>query len=310
MSSSKKQQIGRPVRIVSFSFRDKTLEEVCKFMDKEVAKGCDLVALPEIWTGEKAESLESPAITAMASMAKRHQTYIVCPVYQLKDSLRFNSAILFDRQGRIVSVYDKVFPYWGEFDLRPTTEIGRSVSVIKTDFGRLGLATCFDVNFPIVWQSMAEQGAELVIWPSAYSAGSSLKAHAINHHYYIVSSTLVRDCLAFDITGELLLDEKNDDVNISRLTLDLDRGIYHENFNLDKRDRLLKEHGDQVFQEKSLEREQWFVLRAKQAGVSARELARQYGLEELRDYKLRSHREIDKRRGTPTLAESHVTFSP
>ena len=41
------------------------------------------------------------------------------------------------------------------------------------------------------------------------------------------------------------------------------------------------------------------MLQAKRPGVSARALARQYGLEELRDYINRSRREIDKMRGRP-----------
>ena len=48
---------------------------------------------------------------------------------------------------------------------------------------------------------------------------------------------------------------------------------------------------------KWLDREQWFVLEATKAGVSARALARQYGLEELRDYITRSRRAIDEMRG-------------
>ena len=84
---------------------------------------------------------------------------------------------------------------------------------------------------------------------------------------------------------------------MSRITLDLDRGIYHENFNLQKRDKLLKEHAADVEQEKWMRREAWFVLKVKRPGVSARALARQYGLEELRDYLDRSRREIDRMRG-------------
>ncbi len=45
----------------------------------------------------------------------------------------------------------------------------------------------------------------MVIWPSAYSAGRSLQAQAINFHYYIVSATHVPDCLVFDIDGEQLV---------------------------------------------------------------------------------------------------------
>ena len=52
-------------------------------------------------------------------------------------------------------------------------------------------------------------------------------AHAINHHFYIVTSTLLADCLVYDITGRLLHDQRLKGINVSRITLDLDRGVYH-----------------------------------------------------------------------------------
>ena len=104
------------------------------------------------------------------------------------------------------------------------------------------------------------------------------------------------------ISGQQLLYEKTAELNVSRITLDPDRGIYHSDFNLDKRDRLLAEHGDAVEQEIWMERESWFVLRARRPGVSARRLARAYGLEELRDYLARSRREIDAMRGFAVAA--------
>ena len=48
---------------------------------------------------------------------------------------------------------------------------------------------------------------------------------------------------------------------------------------------------------KWLEREQWFVIASTRPGVSARALAKKYGMEELREYLTRSRREIDKMRG-------------
>src|SRR2546430_4219159 len=290
--------IGRPIRVVSISFRDKGLPEIVDVVDREGARGADLIALPEAWRGQSdsPEPLDGPTITAMAALAQRHQTYIVCPIDRIEDGRRFNSAVLLDRAGKVVCTYDKVYPYWPEHDLRPAVEPGHDVPVYQADFGRVGMAICFDVNFPEVWTRLADQGAELVIWPSAYSAGTTLQAHTLIHHFYIVTATQTRDCLVYDITGAQLLYEKGDDINISYITLDLDRGIYHENFNIEKRDRLLLERGGDVVQEQHLDREQWFVLKAQRPGISARGLARQYGLEELRDYIDRSRREIDKRR--------------
>lgn len=292
---------GRPVRIASLSFPVGTgRERVAAAVDAEGARGCDLIALPETWMGQadhEPEDLNGPSVTLMGELARRHAAYVVCPIDRIEGSRRLNTAVLIDRRGKIAGCYDKVFTYWSEFDVTPPVGVGTTVPVFDTDVGRLGITTCFDVNFPEVWQRLAEQEAELVIWPSAYSAGTSLQAHALNHHFYIVTSTQTCDCLVYDITGRQLLYEQTAGFNVSRITLDLDRGIYHSNYNLDKRDRLLGEHGDDVEQELWMELESWFVLRARRPGVSARRLARAYGLEELRDYIARSRREIDAMRG-------------
>lgn len=299
------QGTGRPVRIVSLSFVGKELDEIAALVEREAARGVDLVALPETWNDQyknSPETLAGPTVTTMADLARRHQTYIVCPIDRWDDdgrgpARRVNSAVLIDRQGHVVCIYDKVYPYWSEYDLAPAVQPAQQPPLVhQADFGCVGMAICFDVNFPEVWQALADRGAELVVWPSAYSAGTSLQAHALNHHYYVVTSTYTRDCIVYDIDGREALYEKSDDINVSRVTLDLDRGIYHENFNLAKRDRLLAEHGDDVEMEEWLPREQWFVLRAKRAGVSARGLAQEYGLEELRDYLARSRRQIDRMR--------------
>lgn len=294
------EQPGRPVRIVSISFCEKPLAQISRIVDAEGARGTDLIILPETWTGQVGhtpEGLDGPTVAAMAELARKHSTYIICPIDRQDGARRVNSAVLLGRQGQVAGVYDKVYPYWSEFDVVPSVEVGLDAPVFETDFGRLGMAICFDANFPEVWQRLADQGAELVAWPSAYSAGTTLQAYALIHHFYIVSATGERDCIVYDITGEELLYEESDGINVSRITLDLDRGIYHQNFNLEKRDVLLSQHPDEVAEDRWLDREQWFVLRATRAGVSARRLARRYGMEELRDYISRSRREIDRRRG-------------
>ncbi len=293
------ETIGRPVRVVSLCFRDQPFHDVMRALDQEGARGADLIALPETWRGQSnPEPLDGETVSAAAKLARRHHAYIVCPIDRVEGGRRFNTAVLIDRHGDVAGAYDKVYPYWSEFDLTPCVEPATDVPVYETDFGRLGLAICFDVNFPAIWQSLAEGGAELVIWPSAYSGGTSLQAHAINHHYYIVTSTLTGDCQVYDITGARVLDEQGmpGGIHVSRATLDLDRGIYHENFNSEKRDQLLRDRADDVLEEQRLGREGWFVLKAKRPDISARTLAHDYGMEELRDYLQRSRREIDERR--------------
>jgi predicted amidohydrolase len=292
-------EVGRPVRIVSIGFANgKSLGEISAVVERE-QEGTDLIALPETWLGQgghEPEPLDGPTISMMAPLARRLRTYIVCPIDRLDGDLRLNSAVLLDRDGQVACVYDKVYPVWPEFDVEPPVTPGHEAPVYQADFGKIGMAICFDVNFPEVWKHMADQGAELVIWPSAYSAGSTLRAHALMHQFYIVTVTQRRDCIVCDITGQEIYHQRSDDINISRVTLDLDRCIFHYDFNIEKRERLLKEHGEDVEMEQDLDRESWFVLRAKRPGVSARELARAYGMEELRNYIERSRQDVDRRR--------------
>jgi len=292
--------VGKPVRIVSLSFKTASLDRIAEIVDAEGQKGVDLVALPEAWRGSDiVEALSDTTITTMSQLARKHQAYVVCPIYRPAPGGRLNSSVLIDRTGSVVSVYDKVFPYWTEFDLRPPALPGRQdVPVYEADFGKIGLAICYDAKFPEVFQRLRDKGAELVVWGSAYSGFTELQAFALLHHYAIVTSTQTGDSVVYDITGALLRDEKGaGDVTISRFTLDMDRMIYHYNFNLEKRDRLLREHDADVRLAVDMPREEWFVLEAKRPGVSARQLAREYGLEELRAYKDRSRAGIDALRG-------------
>lgn len=295
------QKIGRPVRVTSVAFKSSArLEEIAQRVDEEGSRSPDVIILPELCRGQdktSEEPLHGRTVTAMAALAKKHRTYIAVPIDRRDGARRLNTVVFLDRSGQVVCAYDKVFPYWSEYDVRPPAQPGDAVHTYDADFGRVGFATCFDVNFPEVWRRLSDQGAELVIWPSEYSAGISLQAHAINHHYYIVTSSQTPDSIVYDITGERLLYSRAEPFNISRVTLDLDRGIYHENFNISKRDKLLSERGQDVEQEKWMRLEQWFLLRAKRPDISARSLARQYGLEELRHYLERSRLAIDARRG-------------
>ena len=202
--------VGRPVRIVSIGFQGTSisLEQIISHVDEEGARGADVIALPETCRGQNASSeepLNGPTVTAMAALAAKYRTYIVVPIDRRDQQKRLNTLVLLDRAGHVACLYNKLFPYWEEYALNPPVSPGDATEVYEADFGRMGFAICFDANFPEVWKRLSEQQAEVVIWPSAYSAGSSLQAHAINHHYYIVTATATPDCIAYDITGDRLL---------------------------------------------------------------------------------------------------------
>ena len=300
----------RLVRAVSISFdwHVPPLAQLADRVDREAAQGTDIIILPEHCQGfdergqKTLETLDGPTITAIAKLARKHRTYIVCPIDRRAGNLRFNSAVLLDRRGQVVCTYDKVYPvYQQECLSKPPVQPGDLARVYQADFGRVGFAICFDVNWTSVFEKLSNLRADLVVFPSWFSAGRLLQAQAIQYNYYVMSSTRIPDCLVYDIDGDLLVhDQENagNGVNVTRIELDMDRCLFTRDLNMpDKLNRLLQAHGNDIEREKWLPMEGWFVLRAKRPGVSARELARQYGLVDRHHYHNWSQCEIDKCRG-------------
>ena len=251
----------------------------------------DIVLLPELCLNDTISEDGDRFLTGIAGLARDNNTYILAAVAKrITDTSHTNSAILFDRNGEAAFCYDKVYPYWSEFDRTDSKIIpGKKAVFADTDFGRVSAAICFDANFADLWQDIADLDVDLVLFSSAYSAGRQLSAHAINHHYAIVTSTRKPDFAVYDIDGkELTYNRLNrGQVLVSRARIDMDKVICHHNFNREKIAQMLNENPGKVELEHDYNREEWCVIRSF-SDVSAKELCQKYGIENLRDYKRRS----------------------
>ncbi len=80
---------------------------------------------------------------------------------------------------------------------------GKDVPVYQTDFGKLGMQICFDMEFDYGWKELARQGAELVAWPTQSPQTSQPGFRARRGRYYIVSSTWRHNASIFEPTGKI-----------------------------------------------------------------------------------------------------------
>jgi predicted amidohydrolase len=256
----------------------------------------DLIVLPESCLGvgpDIAEAVDGPTIVALSDIARWHGSYLVAGLYLTHDGGSFVSSVLIDRAGNVAGVYDKRYPYWSDVDKGPGTRSGSGVPCWQTDFGILGSAICFDVNFHQVWADLADAGVDIVIWPSAYAGGEILRSYAQIHHFHVLTCTQAGDSRLYDPVGAEIASDELVHGRVRGFSIDLDRGFYHHNFNLEGLERLLADHGDDVQLDAMLTSEEWFVLSGRRDGVGVRDLARGYGLEEIRDYVRRSREAMD-----------------
>ena len=165
--------------------------------------------------------------------------------------------------------------------------------MFETDFGRISILTCFDLNFPELWQQADLLDADIIFWPSAYTGGSPLNAMAMLYHYFVVP---VGAGNLIDVTGRTLerLEEPKPGQFIA--TLDLDRTFIHVDFTKEKVERLLHEHAGEVEVESFSGSKAWTLLRSIKPGIRVRELCSQYKIETLRQYQHRSREQINEAR--------------
>ncbi len=254
--------------------------------------GVDIACLPEEFAGTKAEPVPGPTTRAVAELAKRYNMYVICPIREQAGDREYNTAVLLDRQGRVAGYYRKVFVFWGE-GVHCSTE---GVKVFETDFGRICILTCFDLNYPELWQRCDELDADIVFWPSAYGGGSPLNAYAILYHYYVVP---VGAGNIMDITGKPVEPVEKPLPKQFIATLDLDRSFAHYDFNREKVKQILAEHEKEMEVERKLSEEDlapWWLFRATKPGVRVRDILKEHQIETLREYQHRSRRQINEAR--------------
>ena len=288
------EQPGRRVKVAAICIgfggeHDAKLKLGLEHLETAGQQGVDIACLPEEFAGTAAESVPGPTTKAVAEVAKKHHMYVICPIREQAGDHQYNTAVLIDRQGEICGQYRKIFVYWGE-----GLHLGDDkVQAFDTDFGRISILTCFDLNFAELWHQAELLDVDVVFWPDAYGGGAPLNAYAMAHNYYVVP---VGEGNMIDLTGKAL-----EPINIPRpqqfiATFDLDRTLVHTNFNEEKVKKMLAEHPGEVEQEHFYPMESWYLLRAIKAGVRVRDLCRQYQIETLREYRHRSRTEINAAR--------------
>ncbi len=290
-------QPGRPVKVAAIAIgfggdHDAKLKLAIQHLETAGQNGVDIACLPEEFAGTKAEPIPGPTTKAVGDLAKKYQMYVVCAIReQAADGRKYNTAVLLDREGKVVGQYRKVFVYWDESGVSPSDE---GVGVFDADFGRIALLTCFDANFDEVWQEAERKGAEMVLWPSAYGGGMPLNGYAMIHNYFVVA---VGWGNMIDIFGKTIENVEKPLPQQFIATVDLDLTLVHQNFTGEKVAKLLKEHKGEVELVPNVgDMEGWYLLRAVKPGVRVRDLCQQYQIETLREYRHRSRQQINERR--------------
>ena len=83
----------------------------------------------------------------------------------------YNTSILIDPKGEVIARYRKIHLFGYQSKEKELLTPGKEVVVTETPWGKVGLATCYDLRFPELFRKMVEQGAKFFLitsaWPKA-----------------------------------------------------------------------------------------------------------------------------------------------
>lgn len=196
---------------------EKNVKLMSDILDKAGAEKPDIVCLSENFVDrsvslpltEMAQTIPGPATRILCEKAKQYNTYVVTTLHELEGDLIWNTAVLINRKGEIVGKYRKVHLATAEGENGVTP--GSEYPVFDTDFGRIGILTCWDNWFVEPARILRLKGAEMLLFPCAGDGTPRhwdvvWRARAIDNGVYFVSSTTVGDAPSriIDPTGEVL----------------------------------------------------------------------------------------------------------
>ena len=203
--------VAAAVQMVASDDKAVNLAEADRWVRQAALQGAKVVALPEvfIWRGSKklehanAEPVPGPTSDAMAVLAAELKIYLLAGsiLEEISGSEKaYNTSLLFDPQGNLLACYRKIHLF--DVDLAngvslresATRAYGDAIAVGRGDLCTMGLSVCYDLRFPELYRGLAEQGAQIIFVPAAFTAYTGeahweplLRARAIENQAYVIA---------------------------------------------------------------------------------------------------------------------------
>ncbi len=181
---------------------------------KAVDKGAKMVLLPESFALMSHDRKDMLLITEtigkgriqdfMAECAQKFKIWIVAgtiPTTSPEDHRAYATSVVYDHTGTMVDYYHKIHLFdvelpGGESHQESLTYYpGKEIKVVDSPFGGIGLSVCYDLRFPELYRQLRNQGADIIMVPSAFIEATGkvhwrtlLHARAIENQCYIVAA--------------------------------------------------------------------------------------------------------------------------
>lgn len=161
--------------------KEYNLKKALKYIDQAANDGAKIICLQESFNTEWScykperfpaafeygEPIPGPTINKISEKAMQYCVYIIAPILEKTISgVYYNTATLIGPNGEIIGKHRKMHIGSGGSEKLFFTP-GSEANVFKTEYGNIGIMTCYDRNFTELWRILALKGAEMIFLPYA-----------------------------------------------------------------------------------------------------------------------------------------------
>jgi predicted amidohydrolase len=156
-------------------------------------------------TPSMAEPANGPSSRQASEIARRHGLSLIYGYPEKTAEGVYNSALAIDKDGKVVANYRKAHLF-GDLERRCFVP-GRDVVTTRIGGLTIGLAICYDVEFPEFIRAIVLQGADLIVVPTCLTAPyweiptTIVRARAYENQVFLAYSNHVGTERDFDYIG-------------------------------------------------------------------------------------------------------------
>ena len=179
---------------------DQNFRKAEEWINKASSSGADLILLPELWASgfdlkncqTYAAPLHDGDFARMKLLALEYKIMVGGSLIEQEDDNFYNTFVLYDKNGDVVNSYRKIHLF-RMLKEEQYFKAGNQLKMSDTDLGKIGLATCYDLRFPIMFRAYGVKGVEIILivgeWAQKRISHWSdlLRARAIENQCFIAA---------------------------------------------------------------------------------------------------------------------------
>lgn len=157
-----------------------------------------------------------------------------------------NSAVFVGRDGETAGIYNKNHLVMEEYT-ESKIKFGSDPRLIEMDFGKVGAAICYDLQFDELREKYMKLHPELIVFPSLFPGGFLKQYWSFSNRCYLVSSLGMwgPSCEVTNPLGEVVAQSS---YYLKHLTVDinLDYCVAHLDYNRERIAKMQRKYGPEV----------------------------------------------------------------